>query len=261
MRRARGLSSQPAGWHARPVPGDQTRGRVLVIDDSQIVRASLSRLLSEAGYRVYERSTAVGASAIIVRHDVQVVILDIIMPVMSGERFAGILRSNDRLDHVKLIMITSDAALLDEVAERVGADAALTKAEARTQLLEVVSSVLSPDEKRPLRRLGLRLGSVRMNLPLTGAVKIGRGMTVDVLLDDVDASREHARILVDEAGARIEDLGSRNGTHVNGERLERPQPLLVGDVILIGSTELEVLDVSADQRSVRRRSTQSLEKA
>ena len=72
-------------------------------------------------------------------------------------------------------------------------------------------------------------------------VAIGRGGQNEVPLDGDDfASAQHARFEAKRDGLWVEDIGSTNGTFVNGTRLERAQLAQVGDVIKIGSTELQV---------------------
>jgi pSer/pThr/pTyr-binding forkhead associated (FHA) protein len=70
------------------------------------------------------------------------------------------------------------------------------------------------------------------------------------LSDDLELSRRHARV-VRAAGGRltIEDLGSANGTFVNGERVEKPRALRLGDSIKIGSTTLELVAAEAAPES------------
>ncbi|HJL18582.1 MAG TPA: FHA domain-containing protein [Sandaracinaceae bacterium LLY-WYZ-13_1] len=68
------------------------------------------------------------------------------------------------------------------------------------------------------------------------AVAIGREPACAVLLDEPSVSRRHARLTRLENGAvYLEDLGSRNGTFVNGARIDRPRTLSVGDRIRFGS--------------------------
>jgi pSer/pThr/pTyr-binding forkhead associated (FHA) protein len=71
----------------------------------------------------------------------------------------------------------------------------------------------------------------------TGRVTIGRGIENTLALsDDLKVSRLHASL--DDYGAAwsIEDLGSRNGTYVNGSRLWAKQGLRPGDEIRVGDT-------------------------
>jgi FHA domain len=68
---------------------------------------------------------------------------------------------------------------------------------------------------------------------------LGRGARNDVDLGrDEYASSEHARIEPRRDGVWIEDVGSTNGTYLNGTRLTGPKRLSVGDVVRVGETEL-----------------------
>jgi pSer/pThr/pTyr-binding forkhead associated (FHA) protein len=70
---------------------------------------------------------------------------------------------------------------------------------------------------------------------------VGRDEQSGIRLDrDEFASGRHARIEPRPEGAWIDDLGSTNGTFVNGTKLKRAQLARVGDVIRIGATELQV---------------------
>jgi hypothetical protein len=67
---------------------------------------------------------------------------------------------------------------------------------------------------------------------------IGRGADASVWLDATGVSRHHARILIDGGEATLEDLGSKNGTYVAGERVTHPRRLRDGDQIRLGSVVL-----------------------
>ena len=66
---------------------------------------------------------------------------------------------------------------------------------------------------------------------------IGRGTEADIRLPDTGVSRKHVDVVLDHGTAIAEDLGSTNGTLVNGRRISR-QPLSDGDVIRIGHSVL-----------------------
>jgi diguanylate cyclase (GGDEF)-like protein len=70
--------------------------------------------------------------------------------------------------------------------------------------------------------------------PLGASVVIGRGSDADVRVVDDQISRRHARILVQGSEASIEDLGSKNGTFVNGAAVQR-EKLKDGDKVQIGT--------------------------
>ena len=64
------------------------------------------------------------------------------------------------------------------------------------------------------------------------------------LADDEEISRSHARLSLDRTGfCAIEDLGSTNGTYVNGLRIKGPETLSEGDTIEVGATTLVVREL------------------
>jgi FHA domain len=68
---------------------------------------------------------------------------------------------------------------------------------------------------------------------------IGRGRQNDIALQaDEYASARHARLEPRQDGVWVQDLGSTNGTFLNGTRLERPRRLAHGDVVRVGETDL-----------------------
>ena len=71
-------------------------------------------------------------------------------------------------------------------------------------------------------------------------ISIGRGNPNDVRLDaDEYASAQHARVEPRRDGVWIEDVGSTNGTYVNGIQLERPRKLAGGDIVRVGQTDFQ----------------------
>jgi pSer/pThr/pTyr-binding forkhead associated (FHA) protein len=69
-------------------------------------------------------------------------------------------------------------------------------------------------------------------------MEIGRLAGCALRIHDVNASRRHAAIVATPTGWSVEDLGSTNGTYLNGELLSGPAPLADGDAISIGTTRL-----------------------
>ena len=72
-----------------------------------------------------------------------------------------------------------------------------------------------------------------------GETLVGRGADSDIFLGDITVSRRHARFLVDPDGLGVEDLGSTNGTYVNGERVDASR-LGPTDEVIIGKFHLVV---------------------
>jgi len=74
---------------------------------------------------------------------------------------------------------------------------------------------------------------------------IGRDPAAAIWVESSLVSRHHARILVTASAVTVEDLGSRNGTSVNGRPADPRVPLASGDEILVGQTRLAVFLASS----------------
>lgn len=81
---------------------------------------------------------------------------------------------------------------------------------------------------------GLRAGAA---YDLSSGALLGRGSEADIVLEDSFSSTRHARLYPQGDAVVLEDLGSTNGTYLNGEPLGGPQPLHDGDSIRIGDSE------------------------
>jgi pSer/pThr/pTyr-binding forkhead associated (FHA) protein len=77
-----------------------------------------------------------------------------------------------------------------------------------------------------------------------GVTSIGRAAGNSIVIDDVQVSRHHAEIALKNGRCTITDLGSGNGTFVNGERIDRTIALSPGDVVNFArTTEFRVLEL------------------
>lgn len=92
----------------------------------------------------------------------------------------------------------------------------------------------------------LKIGGKTMALP-DGEHDIGRMSDCWLTLDDELASRYHARLRVRGPVAELEDLGSRNGTYINGEKLSGSRAIKNGDEIRIGRETIAVLGPEAER--------------
>jgi hypothetical protein len=81
---------------------------------------------------------------------------------------------------------------------------------------------------------GLRAGDA---YDLSEGVLLGRGDSAEIRLEDSFASSRHAQVTPHGDVMVVEDLGSTNGTYLNGQPLTGPQPLHPGDRIRIGDSE------------------------
>ncbi|MDH5407024.1 MAG: FHA domain-containing protein [Gammaproteobacteria bacterium] len=94
-------------------------------------------------------------------------------------------------------------------------------------------------------------------------VSIGRNIDNDIHIDDSTISNHHARIFIESSESYIEDMGSTNGTYVNGHRIKRHH-LKPGDTIMIGQHRLELKSLqnqleSEDQEPTLQMSSNTIE--
>ncbi len=74
----------------------------------------------------------------------------------------------------------------------------------------------------------------------TGDYLVGREPDCDVFLNHPDVSRRHANLTVEAGAVTIEDLQSKNGTCVNGKRINKPRRLVNGDTLTFGTVETTI---------------------
>ena len=97
-----------------------------------------------------------------------------------------------------------------------------------------------PPQPAGPRRLVVTQGDragLTMELSPGVPITIGRANDATIVVADDYASSRHARLYAQNGQWIVEDLGSTNGTYLNGEPLRGPQPLHVGDRIRIGDSE------------------------
>ena len=108
-----------------------------------------------------------------------------------------------------------------------------------------IPKMTPPPPSRPARSYALRFISGKYQggefpLPENGEIVIGRSSELDMVLVEDMVSRRHAKITVTNGQIFIQDLGSTNGSFVNGEKIKRAR-LSEGDRILIGTSIIKVV--------------------
>jgi FHA domain len=113
------------------------------------------------------------------------------------------------------------------------------------QVARAIGSHLGISARRR-RREGSKVVVVRsetqqgLELEVRDVTVLGRSAEADVLLDDPYASEFHMRLVASDNGLVLHDLGSTNGTYVNGRRITAPTTMRRGDTIQVGKTVMEV---------------------
>ena len=123
------FSAIPAGLSAQPPQDDDRRGRLLLVDSLEINRRLAKSMLRSAGqYEFFEAATGRAALEILDRQSIDLVILDLMMPDISGPEFCRRLRGNRKTQLLPILIITNMQGAEHEVLGiDAGADEYLTK--------------------------------------------------------------------------------------------------------------------------------------
>ncbi len=93
-------------------------------------------------------------------------------------------------------------------------------------------------------------------------LQLGRDLSNDIVINDAEVSRRHARLVLQGDGYVLEDLGSTNGTFIQGQRLAAPVVLRPGETITIGEqVKLKYEVLTTDQSAtvvVQRRAAEAI---
>ena len=122
-----------------------------------------------------------------------------------------------------------------------------------TSMEPSVPKMTPPPPSRPAKQYALRFISGKYQggefpLPASKEIVVGRSSELDMVLVEDMVSRRHAKITVTGDQIFIQDLGSTNGTFVNGEKIKRAR-LQEGDRILIGTSLIKLVAVDSSNVS------------
>ncbi|MET0410516.1 MAG: response regulator [Polyangiaceae bacterium] len=114
---------------------------VLVIDDSDIAREQMADRLKQAGFTVSMLASPIGATRVIAEQAIDVVVVDVQMPSIRGDRLAALFKGNRRFAALGVILVTgANETELSQLGALAKADAVLSKARLE-RLPETVNEV------------------------------------------------------------------------------------------------------------------------
>ena len=115
--------------------------RVLLVDDSKTIRRSGQNLLQREGCTVIVAEDGFDALGLVIEHEPDVVLVDIMMPRLDGFQTCALIKNNPRFRDTPVIMLSSKDGLFDRArAQAVGANHYLTKPFTREELIEALRS-------------------------------------------------------------------------------------------------------------------------
>lgn len=189
----------PNGSPALAAPADDA-AHLLIVDDDRRIRALLSRLLSEEGYRVTTAADAAEAMARLKSLSFDLIVLDAMMPGEDGFSFATRLRAGaTKLAHVPILMLTARSEAEDRVRGlETGVDDYLGKPCEPRELALRIASIL----RRAARAITGPPASVHFG---DFSFDLGRGelRQRDEIIRLTDREREMLRLLAENAGGTV----------------------------------------------------------
>lgn len=139
--------------------------RVLVVEDEQSLREPLVYLLGKEGFETVEAEDGTAAVALFEKGNIDIVLLDLMLPGISGNEVCRIIRQSSQ---VPIIMLTAKDSEIDKVVGlEIGADDYVTKPYSTRELLARMKAVLRRNTEAPEQtdKTGiLEVGSVRMDV-------------------------------------------------------------------------------------------------
>lgn len=173
-----------------------TADRILVVDDEPEIVALVAYHLAKAGYRVATASTGSDALALAQRERPSLIVLDLMLPGMSGFDILEQLRSDDSTRDVAVLMLTARREEPDRIRGlSLGADDYLTKPFSPAELVLRIQAIL--------RRTGTNAAPTSADALVIGALQIDRAaMSVRVDGQDVELTPTEFKLLLTLAERR-----------------------------------------------------------
>lgn len=117
--------------------------KVLIIDDDEIAREHLALTLQTAGFEVFELPSPIGATKMLIDNRIDGVVLDVMMPEISGDKLAKLLRANSRLQRLGIVLVSSmDPSELELLRAQSRANAIVQKSRVRQDLARIVKAAV-----------------------------------------------------------------------------------------------------------------------
>jgi DNA-binding response OmpR family regulator len=120
------------------------RGKILVVDDDPVILEVVRERLEAAGYAVYVRVDAIGTSQWVAREQPDFVLLDVMMPALSGGELGLLLKRSHATNQTAIILHSSlAAAALVPIIQRTGAIGTIAKTHDGAKFIEEFETIAS----------------------------------------------------------------------------------------------------------------------
>ncbi|MCP4298086.1 MAG: response regulator [Proteobacteria bacterium] len=116
---------------------------ILIVEDDPSIIVSLEFLMQQEGYRVYTAITGIEALKLVKKHHPDLVLMDVMLPALSGIEVCLQLKEQERYRHLKIVLLSAKGRFRDrQDGLTAGADAYVTKPFSTGKLLLAVKNLL-----------------------------------------------------------------------------------------------------------------------
>ena len=117
--------------------------KILVVDDEPSLRFLVASSLEDEGYHILEAADGLEAHALVQQDQPDLIILDVMMPGLTGYELCSLLKRNPDTSNILIIMLTAKGQEQDRIqSQQAGADYYLRKPFSPLELIDVVESLL-----------------------------------------------------------------------------------------------------------------------
>jgi twitching motility two-component system response regulator PilG len=128
--------------HSAPKTNAKAK-KILVVEDSAMARKALVKVLEETGYEIVEAADGFEALGKLGEHEVDLVLLDLILPKMDGYAVLTAMKKDEKYANIPVVVLTSRDALFDKLKGKMsGTDEYLTKPIRRSEVINKVKKYL-----------------------------------------------------------------------------------------------------------------------
>jgi CheY-like chemotaxis protein len=213
---------------ARPLPAVAGRGRVLVVEDEEIIRDAVGPLLEEEGYEViFAENGREALGRLNLEPRIDLIVLDLRMPVMDGWTFRAIQKNDKKLRQIPVLAMSADNS---SQAAAISADGYLRKPVAPADFLATIERLLFENEARSVARL-----TETERLASLGRLAAAVGHEINNPLAFVMLNLSHS---IENLGPSIRSLGQTNGPTLPELDLDEIRDSLVSVAGMLGDCQI-----------------------
>jgi CheY-like chemotaxis protein len=126
------------------------RKRILVVDDDETHLKAIRDLLEMEGYEVHLSSQSMGTSKLVLQLAPDLILMDVSMPTLTGDKLAGIIKRNELTASIPLVFLSGNSdTTLRELVQQCGATGYIRKGDPSLLRSKVASFLGSPLRARP----------------------------------------------------------------------------------------------------------------